>query len=364
VAKDRHPVAGAILCALLLTLLIITTMLDPLLGVTSVLGLMLGFVLQRGRYCGASVLSSAVIDKDRTPLVAVGLGISVSMIGIGIVGLVWNIHLREREVFPVTMVVSGALFGIGMVLAGGCTSGSLFKASEGRLTSILAVVGMGFGVSVQSIPDVVRYLNGVTGPVATPRASNLVGLIAGILVTLALGLWLWRDRKRKQAKPTAPVKLRDRFTTAGWPIAAAGVAVGLLSWAALLLSNAQSGTAHMLGPTRGFRLLFADISSLPLPPRTPVRYWTLVLVLGLIVGAAGSAWLRRDLKVRSADPSTLLVALGGGVLVGFGATVGHGCFLGNIVGGVASLSVAAMLFAVVAIIANWVTTALYIRGLS
>lgn len=362
-AKGRHPVAGAILGALLLALLIITTLLDPLLGLTSVLGLMLGFVLQRGRYCGASVLSSAVIEKDRTPLVAVGLGISVSMIGIGFVGLAWNIHPRlEHAVFPVTMVVSGGLFGIGMVLAGGCTSGCLFKASEGRLTSILAMVGMGFGLSIQWIPDVARYLNGVTGPVATPQASNLVGLVVGILVTLALGLWLWR--KRKQAKPTAPIKLRDRFTTAGWPIAAAGVAVGILTWAAVLLSHAQSGTAHVLGPTRGVRLLFADIISLPVPPRTPIRYWTLVLVLGLIVGAAGSAWLRRDLKLRSADPSTLLVALGGGVLVGFGATVGHGCFLGNIVGGVASLSVSAMLFAVVAIIANWVTTALYIRGLS
>ena len=46
-----------------------------------VIGLLFGFVLQRGSFCGSSLLSSVVLYKETKGLIGVLAAISVSMIG-------------------------------------------------------------------------------------------------------------------------------------------------------------------------------------------------------------------------------------------------------------------------------------------
>lgn len=43
--------------------------------------------------------------------------------------------------------IGGILFGIGMVLAGGCASGTLYRVGEGYTTSMVALVGMLVGIA-------------------------------------------------------------------------------------------------------------------------------------------------------------------------------------------------------------------------
>jgi hypothetical protein len=57
-----------------------------------------------------------------------------------------------------------------------------------------------------------------------------------------------------------------------------------------------------------------------------------------------------------------MVAFGGGILVGLGAGIAHGCVVGNIISGVGMLSVGTMLFAVFTVLANWAATYLYLMG--
>jgi uncharacterized membrane protein YedE/YeeE len=56
------------------------------------------------------------------------------------------------------------------------------------------------------------------------------------------------------------------------------------------------------------------------------------------------------------------VAFIGGLLVGAGAAFAGGCIVGNIMSGVALMSVGNMLFAAIVVLANWATTYLYMRG--
>ena len=61
-------------------------------------------------------------------------------------------------------------------------------------------------------------------------------------------------------------------------------------------------------------------------------------------------------------PDELLFALFGGFLTGVGAALGTGCVVGNIMSGWALMSVGMILFGLVTIAANWVTTYVYLMG--
>jgi uncharacterized membrane protein YedE/YeeE len=84
--------------------------------------------------------------------------------------------------------------------------------------------------------------------------------------------------------------------------------------------------------------------------------WTFVL------GSALSAWLRGKLIWRTAPKGMLVLAFFGGVLVGFGAILGGGCFVGQILSGWALLSIHGLIFGIAMILANWITTLFYLRG--
>jgi uncharacterized membrane protein YedE/YeeE len=72
--------------------------------------------------------------------------------------------------------------------------------------------------------------------------------------------------------------------------------------------------------------------------------------------------MRGQWTLRSADASTLLIALLGGMLVGAGALLGRGCFTGNMISGIGLLSLHSILFAILTVLSNWVATILYLRG--
>jgi hypothetical protein len=61
-------------------------------------------------------------------------------------------------------------------------------------------------------------------------------------------------------------------------------------------------------------------------------------------------------------PDEMLFALVGGLLVGVGAAFANGCVVGNIMSGWALMSVGMILFGVVTILANWMTTYFYMMG--
>ncbi|MFH1468034.1 MAG: YeeE/YedE thiosulfate transporter family protein [Pseudomonadota bacterium] len=149
-----------------------------------------------------------------------------------------------------------------------------------------------------------------------------------------------------------------QLLTGAWPPALAGVGIGVLGWLAFLSSTAAHRN-YPLGATGGVR----GALSLLVTGHAPGNTWILWLCLGTLAGAALSATLRGGWKLRSAPPETLLIALLGGLLVGVGASVGRGCFMGNMVSGLALLSLHSLVFGIVTVLANWATTILYLRGL-
>ena len=100
-----------------------------------IIGLIFGFILQRTRFCMTGGFRDMYIARNNTLFYAFLIAITVESIGVlsliklGIVG-------NPYEEFSVLGAIVGSyLFGIGIVLAGGCATGTWYRAGEGLLGS-------------------------------------------------------------------------------------------------------------------------------------------------------------------------------------------------------------------------------------
>jgi uncharacterized membrane protein YedE/YeeE len=111
-------------------------------------GFAYGMMLQYGRFCFAS--ASRDLFAAGVPRMAVGVLIALMFFSvIQAVLSSTNMSTFHPAPFGIHMVISGVVFGLGMVLAGGCASGSLYKVGEGNMTNLLAViVGLCIGQAV------------------------------------------------------------------------------------------------------------------------------------------------------------------------------------------------------------------------
>ncbi len=362
---------GTLVSALLLSALVASGLVAVLTRSWALTGLAVGvgfgFAMQRAAFCGSALLSSVVLLKDARGLIGVLIAISVSMIGFGALAAAGWIRPNPKPFFLLPALVGGAIFGSGMVLAGGCVSGSLFKAAEGRLNSMLAVVGIAVGATMGVVgllaPFRLWLRESTSGLAIAPSLDQALGVPYAALAlpiggfSVLVSWWLWRranPRPKGNTNRSAPSK---PWLRRGWSFALAGAALGTVGWLAYPAS-AAAGRNYPLGSTESVMIVFSELTG----GRLPLLGWMVWLGAGVILGSAISAWQRGELRLRSADPATLLVGFGGGVLTGLGAVIGMGCFIGHVLSGFALLSFQSFTFGVVVLLANWMTTILYLRG--
>lgn len=111
-------------------------------------GFAYGMMLQYGRFCFAS--ASRDLFAAGVPRMAVGVLIALMFFSIiqAVLSSV-NMSTFHPAPFGIHMLIAGVVFGLGMVLAGGCASGSLYKVGEGNMTNLVAViVGLCIGQAV------------------------------------------------------------------------------------------------------------------------------------------------------------------------------------------------------------------------
>ncbi|MFH2001812.1 MAG: YeeE/YedE family protein [Planctomycetota bacterium] len=369
------------------------------------IGFLFGFFLQKGDLCGSSAFSEVIMMKDRRKVFGLWVVIVVGMAGIAALDLLGWVKLNPKPLTYLNYIVGGLIFGVGMVLAGGCVSGCLYKAGSGNLNSIVALAGIPLGVMVVEhgpLNSLFLSMKGMlikTGDGEVMSLPNLLGLpfwVPTLFFGAATLLAVWFFRKKTQSR-TQETSIRgaalQRSLTRPWKPWVAGLAIGLLMIPAYL-SSAASGRNYPLGVTHGvmqaelllidqnFKHVWKAESPSP-PPAVPassdvfraqamakdakvqekkVSWWLVALVLSLILGSFVSGRLSGQARLLPKPPDEVLIALLGGVLVGIGAAIATGCVVGNIMSGWALMSIGNVLFAIVAILANWATTYFYMMG--
>jgi len=364
-------------------------------------GFLFGVFLEKADLCGASAFSEVLLMKDWTKIGGLWVVIAVSMVGFALISALGWVSLNPKPFHWANAIIGGILFGIGIVLAGGCVSGCLFKSGQGNINSMAGLIGIPLGVAAVKygpLHGLVMYLKRFSvsdaggGPVTL---SSVTGLPYGVLAALIGALTLlaaWRIRRayqNRQKRQTAVIKqdlpLLQRLVLRHWKPWQAGIAIGLLAIFAYM-SSASSGRNYPLGVTGGvlnaqvlltdapLKHLYASPEVAP-PVRAPVyaetegpvpakkiTWWLVLEIVALVAGAGFSARLSGQTQFMPRPPDQTVIAFFGGILLGTGAAIGLGCVVGNIMSGFALMSVGSVLFGITVVLANWATTYFYLMG--
>jgi uncharacterized membrane protein YedE/YeeE len=104
---------------------------QPLLAIGGLFGLGFGVLIERGQICFTSAFRDLWVTGRATMAKAIVLGMAASSLGTAAfvhAGVANRIYWADPGV-----LIGGVLFGIGIVLAGGCETGWMYRAMEGQV---------------------------------------------------------------------------------------------------------------------------------------------------------------------------------------------------------------------------------------
>lgn len=378
-APERQPLLGAPGLGALAVLVLGTLFLGYAYGVKHgalfLVGGGLGIALYHAAFGFTSAWRVFIMDGR-------GRGLRVQMILLALAVILFFPFLASGTLFgnPVkgfvsplgTSVLAGAfMFGIGMQLGGGCASGTLFTAGGGNARMLVTLLFFIIG----SLLATINFDWWVALPSLAPVSLvDTFGAAGGILVSLVLfaaiaAVTILVEKRRHGALESEPASKRQgvsRLLRGPWPLVAGAVALVLLNFATLALAGRPWGitSAFALWGAKGAQLIGIDPSAWAywqLPPNAKalsesvLADVTSVMDFGIIAGAMLAAALAGkfapsfDIPLRS-----VLAAVIGGLLLGYGARIAYGCNIGAYFSGIASGSLHGWLWAVFAFAGNMV----------
>jgi uncharacterized membrane protein YedE/YeeE len=329
-----------------------------------IIGIIFGFVLQRGRFCMNSAFRDIILLKEYKLAKSVALAILVSMLGFSIMSFAGIITLNPKQFAWGGNIVGGLIFGVGMVLAAGCASGTTYRVGEGMMGSLIALLGFAGGAYFTKF--------GALNPIAkalqdNTKITNLDGsaltlfgdltpifmLIIGIVgIALIAYFWIWRElrAKKRENKPMLDFSNFGQKTfKQGWHWAVTAIAIGIVAWFGYV-SSAAAGRNYPLGITGGW----VGWNSFWNTGVDSALGWETWLVIGIVIGAFISAIIAKEFKLRTPKHAkTILIQFIGGLAMGFGAITAMGCNIGNILSGFPLLSLGSLLSGAFIILGCW-----------
>lgn len=295
-------------------------------------GALLGFVMQRGRFCLTGGFRDMYIAKDNRMFYALLIAIAVQSVGVYALISLDIINFSAGNFSWFATIIGSYIFGIGIIFAGGCATGTWYRAGEGLLGSWIALFGYmfmsavmrtGFLAPVNSSMKAIQVENNsIAGTFGIP-----VWIVIGIFVAIVLFIVYREMKKPKVAIPSLPPKysgLRHILFEKRWHPFVTAILVGLIAILAWPLSSA-TGREFGLGITTPS----ANILQFSVTGDMSYINWGVFLVLGILLGSYLAAKGSREFRFRMPDAKTGLTSFVGGNLMGFGASLAGGCSIGN-----------------------------------
>ncbi len=335
------------------------------------IGLFAGFVMHRADFCLAAAFRDVFLFHDASKLRSVAVLVVASAL---LFETARRLGLLAFYPFPLlgppslVNFAGGALFGLGMVLAGGCVVGTLYKMGAGSLASVAAFGGLLAGSALYAAihPAWASLAGAATffrGRATVPQFLRIDPAAVVAAAAIPAGWLLFRQRAAaKRRGPAGPRGYIGPWTAAVL-LAVAGaasyVAVGMplgitTSYAKLaayvdsaLLGGAMSRAAYfrtvpldVVNPVTGLGLrggpgpVFDAIAAVQAP-----------VIAGIVLGGAASALSLREFGLRwRIPPAQLLAAFAGGAIMGLASRMAPGCNVWHLMGGLPVFAFQSILF--------------------
>ena len=376
--------------------------------VAAAVGIGLGVFLQKGRFCFVNAFRDFFAYKDSRVTKGVLAATLLTMIFWGIAYQLGYYQGFWTPRWGLTGLVGGFIFGVGMTYAGGCASGTLYRAGEGYLQFWLTLLFMGVGYAGFTVAfptlqttyfEPLTFGEGVSLFAVSPLPAGVLGVLVALGGVVVYATLIGRSGQQRDAserstaasiRPAvalAPivglrqfvrgtieyfrgvgVALRNPIAASKRPWDPRSAALGITAVAVLWFT--QVSIVGVTGPEArwtGYLLSQVGVDA------DSFEYWGSILFQGqgvgvtvdmamiafVIVGAALAALWSGDFSLRVPKRRRLPNAVVGGLLMGAGSRLAPGCNIGNIYSGIAELSVhsfiaAAGIVAGVYVMTHWI----------
>jgi uncharacterized membrane protein YedE/YeeE len=291
------------------------------------IGIAFGGLARWSGFCLRGAVEDALLTENAPRLRGFLAAMVVSLVVTQTLVMAGRLDLPKAAVLAPNLfwlggLLGGAMFGVGMVLTGGCGTRLLVLAAGGNLRSIVSFL----------IFALVAYatIRGVLAPVRT-------ALVAAGSTALA--------------KPTLPVAVGAVFVAAALAFIAwrrvpgkhllAGALIGLLVPLGYLATGVLGNDEFEPVPVESLNMMRAGGDSLMY-----LLIWTgakvnfgIAFTGGILLGAFAVALAQRELKLVGFEkPADMLRYAGGAALMGAGGVLALGCTIGNGLTGLGSLA--------------------------
>ena len=281
----------------------------------------------------------------------------------------------EYGAVGVSVIVGAFLFGLGMQLGGGCASGTLYTAGGGNTRMLVTLAAFIFGSTVGAAHLPWWNATPNIGPVSMIHA---LGWIQALALNLAIfasiaGITIWAERRRhgKLISTIGGGPRGWRVLLGGpWPLIWGAVGLAIGNFLTLILAGRPWGI------TSGFALWGSKFAMLAGLDVDKWGYWsaparaqslhasvfadvTSVMDFGIMLGALLASGLAGKFSPQWSVPMrSLVAAIVGGLLLGYGARLAYGCNIGAYFSGIASSSLHGWVWLVAAFLGSIVGTRL------
>ena len=280
------------------------------------------------------------------------------------------------------------VFVVGMVVSGGCISGTIYRIAEGYVASIITMLGVIIGAVLLIASWDFWWVNLISkeSKIFLPSTFSL-GYGFSLLITL-IGLFLIyilvlfiesksgiveykvneiQDNNSQDLKSKLLVVFQSFFVKS-WSIKLGGLSVGFLSIVYFLFHSPPGVTGEIMklslniskvinlsdGVLSGIGSLSGCLGSIG---SSGIISHTFVSTVGVFFGALISALFSREFKIRKPKEfKRYYQSLSGGVLMGYSASLGIGCTIGAFFSAIPSLSLSGWVFGFSLLLGSFIGT--------
>ncbi len=152
--KKNQVIYGGVLIFIGIIIYILLLKNNFLYSVIWIIGLLIGFTLQKSRFCFTASFRDPIMVGSSSVLKAVIIAFIISTIGFAFIqynAIGGNTAIGYENIpgkiapLGIHTAIGAILFGIGMVIAGGCASGTLMRIGEGFALQMVVLSGFIMG---------------------------------------------------------------------------------------------------------------------------------------------------------------------------------------------------------------------------
>ena len=159
-------------------------------------GFFLGIVLHRSRFCFVRGFRDPIMTGDTQMVKAVALSLFIYGMGAAVIKWLYvqPIEMGVYHPFWIGSFIGGILFGVGMVITGGCATSVLWRLGEGNMKMLLALFSFSISNSISHYIlkkyDIYNYLGkGIFIPEKIGWQFTIAVFLVLLLCWIALAQW-------------------------------------------------------------------------------------------------------------------------------------------------------------------------------